>query len=449
MRKKSSKFRKQLEKHTKMNIVKTWLTSLTMTIGVVFLVVVFIPRSPEASFIQLTSYQHGVYYQVHVSDEDQALEVGTLKIVLSNQLENYEQSLSLGFSVGGFENLKENTNYKIDIMANKGFGYEVLASRSIKTDSIQGGIIASVQLLDLDEDYLLSYRVDVRVFDDENMYKEVFLYANKIYPSYLLSDDFSSYDEQYQVSSNHEHIHLEPIYKENVQYHLVLVAVLFNDETIILDEVYFHTPFHPYAYFYSDFASADEMAYSFYHSYERDVIVKYEIIILNQNRIIRTYTFESNPTGTYEHETGIVKNLKPNTAYKIKVYASYVDPDDKTNKKMLIHEQSFSTIQSFETEVNWIETDTFYEVQLRLKDEHHQFDHSFFEAYEILEDGNKSYFQYGITVISDEQDEITIIFYINKNHMNPLEIVIGLRVKEQYSNRIIVETIKILPKEGN
>jgi hypothetical protein len=449
MKKKSNKFRKQLEKQSKLNVIKTWLTSLSMTVGVVFLVVVFIPKSPKATFVQVTSHQHGVYYQVHVTDEDQAIETESLKIVLTNQLENYEQSLSLGFSLGAFENLKENTQYQLSIMANKGFGYEVLASQNVKTNSMQGGIIANVKWIESEDEYLSNYLVDVKIFDDENAFKEVFLYAKKIHQSHLLSDDFSSYDEQYQIINQDEQITLESIYKENFQYHIVLVAVLNNDETIILDEVYFYTPYHPYAYFYIDYVSADEMAYSLYHTYEREVNVVYEVILLNNHRVIRTYEYESNPNEAYHYEKNIIKNLKPNTSYEIKVYASYVDPDKKTSIRTLIHEASYSTIESFEYEVSWIETEMYYEIQLIIKDEKNQFDLSFFEAYEILEDGNLSYFQQGSLGINDQENEVIIVFNVYKNHTQPLEIAIGLRVKEQYFNRIIVEKIKILPKEGN
>jgi hypothetical protein len=449
MRKQRSKFRKQLEKQAKINILKTWLTSFTMTLGVVFLVVVFIPRSPKASFIQVTSFQNEVYYQVMITDEDQALDLDRLKIVLSNQLEHYENPLSLGQSIGSFENLNTNTTYSISVMADKGFGYETLAKTQVQTKPKQGGVIANYYLLESNDDYFLEYAVDVAIFNEEQQYDEIFLYVSKIYEYEMLNNDFLSYDESYQIFNDKEQIFLESIYRENMLYHLVLVATLSNGEYIILDEVYFYTPFHPYAYFYVDYISHQELSYTFYHLYERHVIVSYEVHIIHQNRIIRKLNFQSNPNEPYQQEVGIIKNLKPSTSYEIKVYAIYTHPDSKININKQIHAQSIQTLQPFDYDINWTENEQYYEVTVKIYDDYNQFSYAFMQAYQILEQGEMSYYQYNSVQIIEAENVKTVIFHVQKNHTHLLEISIGLNVKDQFFNRVIIGKIYISPLEGD
>ena len=104
--------KKQNEKNSRLEIIKSWMSSFVVTVVVVVVAVVVIPKSPEASIDNLTVFSNEVAYQVSITDQDEAITKDTLKIVLENQMEYYESRLSLGLNSGIFEGLKENLHIK-------------------------------------------------------------------------------------------------------------------------------------------------------------------------------------------------------------------------------------------------------------------------------------------------------------------------------------------------
>ena len=127
-------------------------------------------------------FETDVVYQVLVTDEDEALDLSSLKIVLDGQLEDYTYPLSLGLNVGVFEDLRPNTGYQLQVYGNKGYGDEKLAAMRVETNDSSNGAIISYELIDA-LDFYLNYEVDILYSDPNGLYQEINLYYTYLYPN--------------------------------------------------------------------------------------------------------------------------------------------------------------------------------------------------------------------------------------------------------------------------
>jgi hypothetical protein len=125
---KNERFRRQYE------IIKTWMSSFAVTAVAAVAAVTLIPSSPKATIIKAEALNNEIIYQVSVTDQDQALELETLFVVLENQMEYYEVPISLGESAGYFAELNPNTEYRLSVYGSKGFGQERLDSVVLTTE---------------------------------------------------------------------------------------------------------------------------------------------------------------------------------------------------------------------------------------------------------------------------------------------------------------------------
>lgn len=109
--------------------LKSLFSSFAVTVCAVVIALAVIPSSPKAEILGLSIFENQIVYQVEITDEDNALRLDTLKIVLENQMESYEYPLSLGINVGIFEDLSPGTPYKLSVVGSKGFGEERLTTK--------------------------------------------------------------------------------------------------------------------------------------------------------------------------------------------------------------------------------------------------------------------------------------------------------------------------------
>ena len=85
-----------------MEVFKGLLQSFTMTAVVVVAAVVFIPKSPKASFDEVKAFSHEVVYSVNVTDSDMVVKEDELTLVLESQTEKYLETIPIGKSFGSF-----------------------------------------------------------------------------------------------------------------------------------------------------------------------------------------------------------------------------------------------------------------------------------------------------------------------------------------------------------
>ncbi|MDY0373221.1 MAG: hypothetical protein RBQ86_03800, partial [Candidatus Izemoplasmatales bacterium] len=102
-------FLEKQKQKSRLEFLRSWMSSFAVTISVVVIMVVVVPKSPVATLTRVEAYANEVFYQVEVTDQDNAILPGTLKAVLVNQLEQVETSLDCGSTTASFTNLKANT----------------------------------------------------------------------------------------------------------------------------------------------------------------------------------------------------------------------------------------------------------------------------------------------------------------------------------------------------
>ena len=157
------------------------MSSFTLTAIVVVAVAISIPKSLIEVIKDIKTFETDIAYQFVVTDEDEALDLSSLKIVLDGQLEDYTYPLSLGLNVGVFEDLRPNTGYQLQVYGNKGYGDEKLASMRVETNDSSNGAIISYELIDA-LDFYLNYEVDILYSDPNDLYQEINLYYTYLYP---------------------------------------------------------------------------------------------------------------------------------------------------------------------------------------------------------------------------------------------------------------------------
>ena len=182
------------QKKSRLEILKSWMTSFVMTTTIVIVAVVFIPKSPKATILNTKVFSDAITYQVMITDEDMALNLETLNITLENQFETYTYPLSLGLNVGVFDQLKPNTLYRMHIFGSKGFGLERLDSITLETKEERGGAIIGYRQFD-STSHSLSYLIDIFISDFENRFEDIRLYYLFVYEGEEINPDDFDYIE--------------------------------------------------------------------------------------------------------------------------------------------------------------------------------------------------------------------------------------------------------------
>lgn len=404
-------------------IIKTWLSSFVVTVAAVVAVVVFVPKSPEAKILKYTPLENQITYQVKVTDEDQALQEGTLKVVLENQMTYLEQSIPLGETSGKFLDLLPNTDYQLSIYGSKGFGLERLDSVWVKTEERVGGFILCYRLLD--NGFEPNYEVDIIINDPENNYQSVLLYYGYAY------DDQTFYDT-IPITLSDETVLIQSVY---VKTHLYLEAMTV-DGAIILDEMWLTPPFQLGSSVYLDYRNQSEVAFNLYHEANQDIEVTYRFDLYQNDTKIDSQTM----LGTYQtHDTSpiIFDELKEARSYHVVITASYMNPDTLQKSEDVIDDITFETLGFYEVNYTVNMTDLFIELNIEVIDPSHYFQVPYYDVYDVSGDfpswisGDYLSFTPGI-------NSKTVTITIQLPATGTFEIMVGIQNQNDYTMKHIV-----------
>jgi hypothetical protein len=422
----------QKKNKSRLEILKSWMSSFVVTAVAVVAAVVYIPASPKAEIISLKAFEHEIVYQVDVVDPDHALDLSTLKVVLTNQFGSLEVPLSLGMNVGYFEDLTPNTDYVMKVYGSKGFGLENLVSESIKTSGSPGGAITGYQIVSESEfDY--DYLIDVFISDPES-----------IYLSYVLEYGYA-YDEEEEIIYQSESI-LEPISSiliegvsaYNVRVHLVLKGIKSNSDEVILDEVSYHVPFKLESSIYLDLVGMEEIIYSMYPDTYSGVSVTYTYnLYQGVQKIQEINILPSGELSHYGSQEVILSRLKSNTLYRVEVIATYVNPYTLRSESTVIHEEEVMTLPSFTATIEISEFATYYEVEIFVVDPSHLFQIPYVTLFEVT--GDQPIYLYSEDFsFTPEETGKRVIFTIDKPLVPEYQLIIGIRNTNNYTIRHIL-----------
>jgi len=365
---------------SRLEILKTWMSSFVMATAAIISIALFVPSSPKASILNVTIFQTDVIYQVEITDEDQALILDSLNIVLSNQFGAVSKPLSLGTNVGIFEELNPNTQYVLTVYGSKGFGNEKLDEKIIKTKESSGGAIISQALIESFE-WNHHYNIEVLVKDEENIYGDVYLYYAFIY-----QEEMEPIYNNILIVENREIIEIFDVPTYNNTVHLYLEAELLTGGTVILDELYFKVPFRLETSIYLEHTGQDVIEYSFYPDYSSDQVITYTFDLYYGKQKIDSKVMAYPKDEDMMHTSSsyvTFDNLRKESVYQVIASASYQNPITLRNETVILLDEEVMTLGDYDINFEITKTLDSYEVYVYLNDPNHYFQNVSYTLYDV------------------------------------------------------------------
>ena len=424
--------KEQKKQKSRLEILKSWMSSFVVTIGVVIAAVVWIPKSPEAKIISLQAFEREIVYQVEVTDADHALDLSSLKAVLSNQFGSFEISLSLGMNVGIFESLMPDTDYVMKVYGSKGFGLENLASMSVRTSGSPGGAIIGYEIIN-ETEYDYDYLIDVLVSDPASVYASYLLYYG-----YAYSEDETITYQTEMITDFRSSVIFEGVSAYNVRVHLILVGVTSLGEEVILDEVSYHVPFKLESSIYLDRIGMQELTYSFYPDTYALADVAYAFnIYRNQQKVQSIEVVPIISNSHFGSQEVVIEKLKSNTTYLVEVTATYINPYTLRSETVTVFKETVTTLPSFTATIDITEFETYYEVNIFVIDPSHLFQIPYFALFDLGGE-HPMYINGQDFSFTPEANGKRVIFTIDKPVQETYQLIIGIRNTTNYNIRHIM-----------
>lgn len=425
----NSSRKKKEETKRRFEAIKDLMSTFAMSTVAVVAVVTLIPSSPKAEITRSIALSEEVAYTVTITDEENALDLSTLFIVLENQLDYYEYPLELGRNSGYFSGLKTNTSYRLSIYGSKGFGQERLATKMITTKEKVGGTILSVT--PEPSEFETSYLVSLSINDPDQTYTSVTLF-------YGYKDEFEI-DTQYTsipITESNMDIEITNIYSTE-GFHIYLEGTTVEG-TVLLDELDVFPPFELFASLYKSFIHDDDIGFSVYSDIDVGDI-SLEMNIYNNNILVRTDQILLDQNN-YEHNEFNIENLTPNTSYYFECIATYKNPLTLRQEKAIIYEEEITTLEEYSYTYDLTRFDEYLEIVITLNNPSNYFQTAYYETYDLSEEYD--IYLNGETYLLESTGEerfVTLTIYLPTT--NAYKILIGLRNQNDYSINQIIDII--------
>lgn len=424
-----SRRKKNEESKRRFEAIKDLMSTFAMTTVAVVAVITLIPASPKAEVIKAVALSEEIVYQVNVTDEDNALDLSTLFVVLENQLEYYEQSISMGENSGYFDNLEFDTEYRLSVYGNKGFGQERLDTLMITTEEKIGGTILSVT--PETADFSTNYFVEVSIYDPNSKYISIDLYYG-----YISEHDTEIQYSSITITSSRMNIELFDIYTLEA-FHIYLEGTT-SKGTELLDEIWVTPPFKFYSSLHINYINSEEIGFYIYN--DMDVgNISYEMNIYKNDLLIRTDQIILEKSD-FEGSEFVIDELSPNTTYTFECIATYTNPQTLRQEQVTIYQEEIVTLDSYSYSYS-VETFIDYiEVSIILNDPNDYFQYAYYESYDTSD-------QYDIFIdsetylFSDDGDDKSTTFTIFIPTSSTYQITIGIRNQFDYSVNQIIDII--------
>ncbi len=424
-----SRRKKNEESKRRFEAIKDLMSTFAMSTVAVVAAVTLIPASPKAEVIKAVALSEEIVYQVNVTDEDNALDLDTLFVVLENQLEFYEQSVSLGENSGYFDNLEYETEYRLSVYGNKGFGKERLDTLMITTGEKIGGTILSVTPETTHHSTI--YSVDVSVYDPDSKYISINLYYG-----YSWEHDEEIFYSSIPVTSSRMNIELLDIYTSE-PFHMYLEGTT-HDGNELLDEIWVTPPFELYTSLYMIYKNNEEIGFSLYNDMDVGEI-SYEMLIYENNDLIRTDQIILENSG-HEGSEFVIGELSPNKTYYFECVATYTNPLTTRQEHELIYQEEIITLDDYTYNYSVETIDDYMEVTIILNDPSHNFQTASYESYDTSGDYDM-YIGSNTFMFVDNGNDKSVTFTISIPTASAYEITIDIRNQFDYQVRQIIEIL--------
>jgi len=425
--------KKQEETKRRFDAIKDLMSTFAMSTVAVVAVVTLIPSSPKAEITRAISLTNEIVYQVNVTDEDNALDLETLVVVLENQLEYYEKPIQLGEQSGYFDSLENNTEYRLSVYGSKGFGQERLDTVIVSTKEQEGGTILSVTPQNVQ--FESSYLVDVSVVDPDSKYTSIDLYYGFSWePGAPLQ--YSSVS----ITQARDTIELWDI-PSSYEFHVYLEGTTV-DGTETLDEIWVTPPYHFQASVYMDYMNQHEIGFYVYsdtHIGEnQSTDVSYKMHIYRNEILLETKQITMSDDH-YEGGAFVIDGLSPNTTYEFECVAIYKNPQTLRTEEAVVYFEEITTLSSYNYSYTSEIVGEFIEFTITLIDSNNYFDIAYYEIYDISDNQSVYIDSQAVTIIDTGTEKIVTLSILTPS-VTAYEIEIGMR-DTNYTINQIIETI--------
>lgn len=430
---------KQEENRKKSEVLKNWFSSLFMTVGVVIVVVAFVPARPIATVEKLTVFPSEVIYQLQIEDPDAAIIEGTLEVECTNQMESHRFPADLGRQTGIVSGLTENTFYEFIVYADVGFGAAELYRTSFRTSQGFAAAISTIDIVDEPSDYEIIYSFSTMVYDPYDEYTAYYLDVYSFDPFYQYDQRLQRIDilEGSQTSSLSQ-----PLY-HNMSIRLELIGVNEFGE-LLLDTYSFVTKTEVFASFYVSQVATDAIYFSVYSESTLITDLELTVYLYQGSRRIDSFVV---PPSTHEFEQMSesalysFKNLVQDSDYRLVLWAKYTDPTTLETIETEVSSIETKTLKPYSVSITYTEDDLNYYVTITGSDPAMQFDQVFYYTYHdnfgVLE-----FMNYNAINVTREGDSFLATFTISKPVIEHYVIEIYIGSVDQYEINTLVETIK-------
>jgi hypothetical protein len=410
----------RLKKHIeqrKRHFVSRWLTSFAITATVVVAAVIMPPKQPLASIDRVGTLEDTLYYTVTVRDFEAVLLDDSLKVTVSNQMENYEFSLDYGTQSGFVPGLKMDTVYDFKIVGNTGYGTETLAKTRFKTQALAGGAILSADLMTVEPfDYFLSYDILIKIIDPENTFESVALkYAVLFHDEGSEMIDLDTLNYQFiPINQSQEVITIDDIPNYNAKVVIVLEAMQLG-KAVILDYLMIQTPLSIEGSVYPRDASPSSIDFSVYVDNSLIEGIQYYLDIYQENRFIKRIMVPSTEAISHYDGTSVqVKQLKKDTLYNIELIAQYTDPFSGALVVKKVNETLARTTPEYSVNIEITDQGDYYRVTILIDDPFNFIHHFRYTIYDIDGEYPAYLIEHEIFMTLDSLNRKTADFQIQK-----------------------------------
>lgn len=363
----------------KRRLIEKMLASFLVTATVVVTIAIANQKPVTADFLNVEALGNEIVYLVDVQDPDKRIAEKTLQLEIKGNTEKYYSSLSIGESQGSQFVFGNSTIYTLNIVADLGFGREILDTETIKITNSLAGAISNVRLdqetIPTEQPETLTYLIETRYFDPEAKVESAFLeYAyvyEEEYPPMQQIDTNNLEYNSIMIEGQTATTILENISNYNVTIHLRLVVNLIGEEnSTILDEREFSTPFRFFGSLYADDVGMDYAIFSVYSNYPQDVTVAMFVDVYFQSDLLTSLsvTFDGD-SSQYEGTKIRVENLTPNTPYSAILRAIFVSPDTGQEEIVTQEPVTFTTSQMYQWEItSFVDNGSSYDIVVTTQD---------------------------------------------------------------------------------
>jgi len=435
------KFKEQQNKLNRFQALKSIFTSFAMTVAVVVVAAVVVPKSPSGSIQSGEAFTNVITYTVNVVDEDSAILPDTLVIRLENQVEVYERSLELGISSGIFDNLNPNTEYTLKILANKGYGQELLDRMTLKTAERTGGAITGIVLVSEEDAWTIDYSISYFISDPFDEYQTINLrYASK-YPSvpeYLFYSSFLLDESATETM-------IQGIYNENMEINIILEAVTWENETIVLENIVFHTPYRIYSSMGIEHVTNNSVSVYVWPEPVSDLEIEYELVLSRLGYVVDTYRvepfiYDTEPMHQFESSEITFNGLASEKEYHLELIATYNDPYTLVEIVKILAAEDFTTTPDFSYNIDVTDNVDHYLVTITVEPETAIYDFAYYNIYTYI-DGFQQFYSYMSFNFETIDGKPFATFEIYKPTNPDYRIIIAIGDNEYYINFVILEII--------